>query len=101
MAKRVIWTDTAKKARRSILEYWINYNGSSIYSKRLSKLFRIKISLLQSEKYLGKPTDFKDIRVSLVSHFSIFYSVTDSEIVIVGIWDNRRNPDDLRRNLEI
>ena len=101
MAKRVIWTDTAKKARRSILECWISRNSSSIYSRRLPKLFRIKISLLQSEKYLGKPTDFKDIRVSLVIHFSIFCRVTDSEIVNVGIWDNCRNPDDLRRKLEI
>jgi len=101
MAKRVIWTDTAKKPRRSILECWISRNNSSIYSRRLPKLFRIKISLLQAEKYLGKPTDLKDVRVSLVSYFSIFYSVTNSEIFIVGIWDNRRNADDLRRNLEI
>jgi hypothetical protein len=36
MAKRIIWTNTAKKARREILQYWINHNGSNIYSKKLS-----------------------------------------------------------------
>ncbi len=36
-----------------------------------------------------------------VSHFSIFYKVGEEQIVIVGIWDNRRNPDDLHKNLEI
>ena len=101
MAKRVVWSNTAKKARRDILEYWIKHNGSSTYSKRLSRLFRLKISLLQSEHYLGKPTDFENVRVSLVSHFSLFYKITDQEIIVVGIWDNRRNPDDLRKNLEL
>jgi hypothetical protein len=101
MAKRIVWTHTAKKARREILEYWIKHNGSATYSKRLSKLFRIKVSLLESDHYLGKPTDFENVRVSLVSHFSIFYKVYVDEIIIVGIWDNRRNPDDLRKNLEL
>jgi plasmid stabilization system protein ParE len=101
MAKRIIWTNTAKKARRDILEYWINHNGSNTYSKNLSKLFRIKVALLQSGHYQGKPTDFKAVRVSLVRHFSIFYKVGEEQIVIVGIWDNRRNPDDLHKNLEI
>jgi len=58
------------------------------------------VALLESGNYLGKPTDFKDVRVSLVSHFSIFYKVLEKEIIIVGMWDNRRNPDDLLANLE-
>jgi hypothetical protein len=41
------------------------------------------------------------VRVSLVSHFSIFYKVQDKEIIIVGVWDNRRNPEDLHANLEM
>ncbi len=101
MVKRIVWTNTARKARREILEYWIKHNGSSTYSKRLSKLFRIKAALLESGHYLGKPTDFQDVRVSLVSHFSIFYKVREEEIIIVGIWDNRRNPDDLHKNIEL
>ncbi len=72
MAKRVVWTHTAKIAGRQILEYWIKHNQSPAYSRRLSKLFRIKVSLLQSKHYLGNPSDFDDVRVSLVSHFSIF-----------------------------
>jgi plasmid stabilization system protein ParE len=101
MVKRVVWTHTAKKARREILDYWIKHNDSSVYSKKLSKLFRIKVSLLATNNYIGKPTDFENVRVSLVSHFSIFYKINSSEILIVGIWDNRRNPDDLHQNLEL
>jgi toxin YoeB len=101
MVRRIIWTSTAKKVRREILEYWIKRNQSNSYSKKLSKLFRKKIALLQSEAYLGKPTDFKKVRVSLVNNYSLFYKVDKDVIIIVGIWDNRRNPEDLRKNLEI
>jgi hypothetical protein len=59
------------------------------------------VALLESDHYLGKPTDFKDVRVSLVSHFSIFYKVGQDQIIIVGIWDNRRDPEDLHLNLDI
>ena len=44
MAKQVIWTDTAKQARRDILVYWITHNGSKTYSKKLSVLLREKLT---------------------------------------------------------
>jgi plasmid stabilization system protein ParE len=100
MAKRIIWTNTAKQARRDILQYWINHNKSKAYSKKLSILLREKISLIKSQNYIGKPTDFEDVRATLISHFTIFYKITPEEIIIVGIWDNRRNPEDLLKNLE-
>lgn len=53
MAKRIVWTHTAQKERREILKYWIKHNQSSAYSKKLSKLFRNKVALLQKENYLG------------------------------------------------
>ena len=44
MAKRVIWTKTARDARREILEYWIARNRSNTYSKKLLILFKEKIA---------------------------------------------------------
>ena len=101
MAKRIVWTNTAAKARREMLEYWITHNGSKTYSKKLSALFRERVDLIKEQNYLGKPTDISGIRVTLVSHFSIFYKVDGNDITIVGLWDNRRNPDDLLENLEL
>jgi len=101
MAKKVVWTKTAEKARREILQYWIVHNRSKAYSLKLSVLFKEKIELLKSQNYLGKPTDFDELRGTLVNHFTIFYKITESHIIIVGIWDNRRNPDDLHKNLEL
>ena len=42
MAKQVIWTNSAKKARNEIRRYWIHRNGSNAYSKKLSQLIRKK-----------------------------------------------------------
>ncbi len=101
MVKRVVWTKTARNARREILEYWIKYNDSKTYSRKLSNLFKEKIELLKSQNYIGKPTDFDEIRGTLVKHFTVFYKITVSHIIITGIWDIRRNPDDLHKNLEL
>ena len=35
MAKRIIWTNTAKQARRDILQFWINHNKSKTYSQKI------------------------------------------------------------------
>lgn len=89
MVKRVVWTKTTRDARREILEYWITHNRSKTYSGKLSNLFKKKIELLKSQSYIGKPTDFDEVRSTLVNHFTIFYKITTSHIIVVGIWDNR------------
>jgi toxin YoeB len=100
MAKRITWTNTAKQSRRAILQFWINHNKSKTYSQKLSFLLKEKINLIRDQNYVGKPTNFKDIRATLINHFTIFYKINPDEIIIVGIWDNRRNPEDLLKNLE-
>ena len=100
MAKRIIWTNTAKQARRNILQFWINHNKSKTYSQKLSVLLKEKINLIRDQNYIGKPTNIKDVRATLISHFTVFYKINPDEIIIVGIWDNRRNPEDLLKNLE-
>jgi len=49
------------------------------------ELLKKKIALISSEHYLGKPTDFENVRVSLVENFSLFYKVDSNNIIIVGI----------------
>jgi plasmid stabilization system protein ParE len=100
MAKRVVWTLTARNQRREILEYWIKRNGNKRYSRRISATIRKRIKYLAEFNYLGKPTDFNDHRVTAAGHFSIFYKVQADRIIITSIWDNRQNPDDLQKVLE-
>lgn len=71
MVKRVVWTKTARNARREILEYWITHNSSKTDSGKLSGLFKEKIKLLKLQIYIGKPTDFDEVRGTLVNHFTM------------------------------
>lgn len=100
MAKRsVVWTETSARQRRLILEYWTVRNGSSIYSKTLIKLIasRLKIIIRHPESF--KMADYPETRESAMGHFSIFYKVTDKQIIVTAFWDNRQDPKQLLKML--
>lgn len=99
MAKRVVWTENAKKQRKNILHFWIEKTGSKSYSRKLSQIFKQRIKYISNYSYMGKATDFSKTRVTAAGHFSIFYQVSSNRIIITGVWDNRQNPDKLRKTL--
>jgi len=39
-------------------------------------------------------SDFQNIRLKIASHFEIIYSVSDTHIYVLDIWDTRQNPQD-------
>ncbi len=99
MAKRVIWTDTAKNQRKDILEFWYNKTGNKKYSVKISKFIRKKIKHLSKFNYIGKPTDFQNIRVISDGNFSIFYKLTATKLIIASVWDNRQDPTKIKKYL--
>lgn len=99
MAKHnVIWTRTADIQFVGILEYWVKRNKSNTYSKKLVKLVSERTKQIANKPLIYKATDFKDTRVASLGNFSIYYKVTDKEIIITAFWDNRQ---DLKKLLEI
>ncbi|MBC8753520.1 type II toxin-antitoxin system RelE/ParE family toxin [Kordia sp. YSTF-M3] len=101
MAKRtVVWTRTADLQFVGILEYWAKRNKSSNYSKKLVKLVSERNHQIAKEPFISKATDFKDIRVASLGNFSIFYKVTDKQIIITAFWDNRQDPKKLLKILQ-
>ena len=100
MAKPIRWSIEARQKRQDILQHYRRKTGSTQYPKKFSKLFADTTKLLSVNNFLGKPSDFDaEIRVLIVSHFSIFYTQTKKLIIIIGLWDNQQNPDDLMENL--
>ena len=95
MAKRIKWTRNALVEKLEILKYWNNRNGSNEYSKKLNKMFWQATKSIQAYPSLGRLTDDPDIKNILVREYLIFYEETDTEFIIVHIWDERRNPEDL------
>ena len=94
MAKRIIWTENAHNERKEILLYWKNHNQSTAFSKKLNELIKKAIQLISSHPHIGRKTDVKNVRVKLVRDYLLFYEETKDTIIILSIWDNRRNPDE-------
>lgn len=96
MVKRnVVWTRTADLQFIGILEYWVNKNKSITYSKKLVKLVSERTKQIAEKPLIYKGTNFKDIRVASLGNFSIYYKLSNEQIIITSFWDNRQDPKKL------
>ena len=101
MAKRnIVWTRTADLQLIGILDYWVKRNKSSNFSKKLLRLVTEKTLQILKNPFIYKSTDFKDVRVASLRNFSIYYKVTDKQIIVTAFWDNRQDPKKLLRILQ-
>ena len=96
MAKRtVVWTETAARQRREILQYWVKRHRTTTYAEKLIKLISEQIKVILTNPKLFKKADFPDTHVSALGHFSIFYKYTKDSLIITAFWDNRQDPKKL------
>ena len=98
--RKVRWTRTADIQYVGILEYWAKRNKSATYSKKLIRIVAKRTKQIADTPFIFKEADFKDTRMASLGNFSIFYKVTDEEIVITAFWDNRQDPKKLLRILK-
>jgi plasmid stabilization system protein ParE len=101
MAKRkIIWTNLAARQRREILKYWVERNNNTTYAERLIEITAKHIKVILKNPEAFKESEIKNIRESAMGHFSLYYLVTDDEIVIMSFWDNRQDPKKLLSKLQ-
>src|SRR5690625_2833873 len=101
MVKRnVVWTRTAELQFIGILDYWVKKNKSNTYSKSLITQFSKRTKQIAQTPLIYKSTNFKDIRVASLGNFSIYYKITDTQIIITAFWDNRQDPKKLLKILQ-
>jgi plasmid stabilization system protein ParE len=92
MVRRLIWSIEARTSRKNIFDYWNNRNKSKVYSNKLNQLFKDNLLIVTKLPEFGNPTKNEDTKFIIVSHFEIIYKITDTEIVVLDIWDTRQNP---------
>lgn len=97
MAKQIVWSQRAQDDRKQILEYWINRNKSSSYSKKLDKVFREALSLISKYPRIGKQTDDKKARMKILKDYFLIYEETKDSIILLTIWDSRQDPQKLAK----
>jgi len=92
---KIYWTETAIKQRNYIFDYWINRNGNRVYVSKLNSKIKDRIGLLPVQPEIGRNTDIYNNKFLALGHYSIFYQLKQSEIIITGFWDNRQDPSKL------
>ncbi len=101
MAQRtVVWTDMVKQQRRGIFKYWNKRNGSTRYSTKLIKAIGVRIQQLVQHPLSGKETELTGLRITSLGHFSIIYRLTEKQLIILGFWDTRQDPEKLFESLK-
>ena len=95
MEKEIIWTEKALEDRFEIYTYWANHNKSYSFSEKLDQKIQSSIQLLSKFPTLGKKSVFHGVRMKILTHVSIFYNDQENQIIILRIWHNRKNPDEL------
>src|SRR6188768_2105767 len=100
MAKQVIWSLRAQNDKKEILNYWRQHNKSNRYSRKLNELFKESIKIVADFPQIGKRTDDNQARIKIVRDYMIIYEETETQILILTIWDSRQNPDKLKVILE-
>ena len=96
MAKWVIWTANAKASRKSILTFL-----DKQYAKKLSAEINSIIDCFSKFELIGKESDYKTVRVFVFKNYSVYYKVDQNQITIIGILDNRRDPNETNKNIEL
>jgi toxin YoeB len=99
MIKTVIWTETAKNDLQNIKNFYDQRNQSNLYSKKLLKTFRDAAKLIEKFPTLSIQTDQQNIRGFAILRYIIFYEILKDTIVVLFVWDCRRDPEQLNKIL--
>jgi len=95
MAKRKIrWSTEAKSDWLSILGFYNERNGSSAYSFKLNNRINHSLRLIAKYPNIGLATDYDSVRCLITSDYQIIYEVFDQLILVIMVWDSKRNPED-------
>lgn len=96
---KIVWSNLAATQRKEVFEYWNNRNGNTKYSLKLLKTIQARMKLIAVYSKMGIRTNYRDIFVSHLGDYSIFYRVTDNEIHVALFWDNRQDPEKIAKLL--
>lgn len=101
MAKRkIVWTNTARIQLRKILEFWIENNQSNLYSLKLLDEVEKNLNGILKHPERSPESAFPNTRVAAMNHYSIFYKISENEIIVTAFWDNRQDPKRLNETLK-
>lgn len=101
MAKRrVVWTFTAARQRKQILEYWYRRNLSPDYSLKLIEVIESRLRFVSRYPFTFQQSSYVNTRCTTLGNYSIYYQVFEASIIVTAFWDNRQDPEKLTQLLK-
>lgn len=96
VARRIVWTASAKLQLKTIFEYFNFRNRSKSYPLKLNTLIQTELKTLLQQPNIGKKTDSINVRGLLIENYYVFYEINKTHIIILSVWDTRQNPKRLK-----
>lgn len=87
----MVWSRLATQELLVIFDYFDSRNKSKRYSKKLKNLITQKLSSLNQSTFPNVSTT----QSFLVENYRVYYSIIKMDLIILLVWDVRRNPNDL------
>jgi toxin YoeB len=97
MVRKIIWTPQAKIDRFDILEHYYKKGTPKSTLRKLDLKIKSIIHHLSRFPSLGKSSAKNSERILYKEHYSIIYKYIDDDILILQLWDTRRNPEQMQR----
>ena len=95
MAKRkIVWSKEAKNDLIKILNFYNERNGFPKYSIKLNNRINKSLQLVSKYPNIGTESDYQSVRVIITGDYQIIYEIFDQLILVIMLWDCRRNPED-------
>ena len=93
---KLIWSDEALNNLRGIIDYFEN-RWTERQIKKFAQLLDKQLKLIEDNPYLFSQTVISDglRKAVLSSQTTIYYRITDNEVRIITLFDNRQNPNKL------
>ena len=91
---KVEWSIEARLDLIDILKFYITRNKSDLFSKKLNSKINKSIKLITKNPLIGLKSQIDSVRVLITGDYQIIYEILDNLIIIIMIWDCRRDPGD-------
>ena len=91
---KIKWSVQAKLDLIDILKLYLEGNGNVLYSRKLNLIIKKSATQISNNPSIGVQTDNDSVRAIITLDYQIIYEIFDNQILIVMVWDCRRNPDD-------
>lgn len=93
--KKIIWTRKTTLQLFSVMDYYADRNKSDVYSLKLESEIKSKLANLDFSVAIPKKTSLENVYYFTHKHIRLLFSIEDKSIVVIMVWDERRNPDSL------